>query len=245
MKIPPVRPDSAFESRVLVLQRRVNEAAQALHAQGLKPTVARIRAALGGGSPNDLSPALKHWKERVLPTLSAPVGADQVGPVPPPIADLAREIWIRAVAAAQIESRGGEAALKLVARSEETGLLRQQVASLQDEIAKDAIAYGEVRQLAARHEAVAKHALEQVRDSVERERRALISLGEAKQQIAVLEAAIASVKQVQGKRATPKRKSKPSPPAKSKRTIKRAVKKRPPAKSSVIARRAKKGRRHR
>lgn len=186
----PKGPYSPFESRVLALQKRVNDAALALHERGLKPTVARVRAALGGGSPNDLGPAVKHWKEEVLPSLLTPLGVDGTTVVPAPVADLARELWTRAVAAASVDRRGGERAIQLVARSEEVTALKQQIASMRDQIDRDAVAYGELRALAARHEMTAKAALDRVRESDERERKALRQLGDSRQRIAELEARV-------------------------------------------------------
>ena len=179
-------PLTPYQSRIAALQVRVNEAALALHNQGIRPTVARIRAALGGGSPNDLTPAVRHWKEEVLPTLT-PLQDEKSGP-PPQVADLMRELWTRALAAASIDKRGGDAALQQVARSEEASSLREQISSLRDQLEREALSYGELRAQAARHEAIAKEALGRVREIEERERTALYQLGEAKQRIAELEA---------------------------------------------------------
>ncbi|MEI6719183.1 MAG: DNA-binding protein [Betaproteobacteria bacterium] len=62
-------PPGPFKTRIEALQVRVNKAALALHERNVRPTVQRIRTALGGGSPNDLAPALKKWRDEVLPTL--------------------------------------------------------------------------------------------------------------------------------------------------------------------------------
>jgi hypothetical protein len=181
-----IQPENPFQSRLAALQKRVNEAALALHREGVRPTVARIRAALGGGSPNDLTPALRHWKTEVLPTLE-PSSAGEGG-TPPQVADLMRELWTRALAAASIDKRGGDAALQLVARSEEAGALRDQITALRNQLEREALAYGELRAQSARHEAIAKDALGRIREIEERERKALYQLGEAKQRIAALEA---------------------------------------------------------
>src|SRR5579871_5557866 len=86
------------------LQERVTAAAEALLEQGLKPTVTRVRAAMGGGSPNDIAPALKHWKDVVLPAQgrTAALEPEQVG-IPPIVADVVRELWSRALAEASAE----------------------------------------------------------------------------------------------------------------------------------------------
>jgi polyhydroxyalkanoate synthesis regulator phasin len=185
----PLDPESPFQSRLAALQARVNAAALVLHERNVRPTVARIRAALGGGSPNELAPALRHWKDEVLPTL-APQADESGSRVPPQIADIVQELWTRATAAATVEVKGGSAARQSIARSEDVQALREQVASLRDQLQRDSIAYGELRARSARHEAIAREALGRVRDAEDRERKLLYQLGEAKQNVAELTATI-------------------------------------------------------
>ena len=183
-----------YFSRVEALQLRVNEGARALHERGVRPTVARIRAALGGGSPNDLAPALKHWRESVLPGLPARDGhpRENTAPaaIPPMIADLAYELWQRATAAAAVELKGGPTARQVIARTEEVHALRTQLAALRDQLQRDALAYGELRAQSARHEAIAQEALGRAREAEGRERAWLHELGDARQRIAELRATI-------------------------------------------------------
>jgi hypothetical protein len=92
----------------VALQRQVNAAAQALSDRGIRPTVTRIRAALSGGSPNDLAPALKMWKESVGSTAALGLADRDVLPrIPIQIADLTHALWQRATAA---ELKGGSGA---------------------------------------------------------------------------------------------------------------------------------------
>jgi hypothetical protein len=67
---PPEKPvfgsDDDYLSRVEALRQRVADAAEELNARGIRPTVARIRAALGGGSPNDGVPLIFVPKVPVL-----------------------------------------------------------------------------------------------------------------------------------------------------------------------------------
>jgi hypothetical protein len=188
------RSPGTYFSRVEALQLRVSEAARALHERGVRPTVARIRAALGGGSPNDLAPALKDWRESVVPGLYAGGSGnrDATAPLafPPMIADLAHELWQRATAAAIVELKGGPKARYVVARTEEAQALRNQVTALRDQSQRDALAYGELRAQSARHEAIARDVLSRVREAETRERDFLRSLGAANQRIAELEATI-------------------------------------------------------
>ncbi|MBS1994698.1 MAG: DNA-binding protein [Cyanobacteria bacterium SZAS LIN-2] len=236
-------PETPFQSRMAALQAKVNAAALALHEQGIRPTVARIRAALGGGSPNELTPAVRHWREGVLPTLQ-PLEDESSRP-PPQVADLMRELWTRAAAAAVIDKRGGEAAILQVARSEEAHALRQQVSALRDQLEREAISYGELRAQAARHEAIAKEALGRVREIEERERNVLYRLGEAKQRIAELEAAIDREAKA-SPRPPAARRSRPTRPAKpASRRKERAARSRKPKKRSTKTRPRTRGRKRR
>jgi hypothetical protein len=111
------------------LRERVAEAANALAERGLKPTVARIRAALRGGSPNDLTPALKSWREArtEAPTATSQQGVARGGRIPPPIADMAHELWQRALAAATLDLQHGPAARRVTAKAAEVESLRTQL----------------------------------------------------------------------------------------------------------------------
>ena len=183
---------SGFEARAAALRVRVAQAAQALHAHGVRPTVARVRQALGGGSPNDLAPALKSWRDSVR---AGPDGTpiQQGGgkggmAMPPLVVDLAREWWRSALAAATLELKHGPAARDLTARTAEAQALREQVQGLRQQLEREALAYGELRTLAARHEALAKDALTQLHQAQGRERSLLRQLGEARQREAQLAA---------------------------------------------------------
>ena len=188
--------DDDYFSRVEALRRRVADAAEELNGRGIRPTVARIRAALGGGSPNDLAPALKIWKESFQPTayshhpLSPPAQH-----IPAQIADLAHEIWQRASIAAVVERKGSGTARALAMRTEETESLKIQVTSLRDRLQHESIALGELRAQAARHEAVARDALARLDASEARERRALRDLGSARERISELEATVTQLRE--------------------------------------------------
>src|ERR1700719_1889287 len=105
--------DGGFKSRIEALNARVAAAARVLADRGITPTVTRIRAALGGGSPNDLAPALKQWKAAFAPALTRRADA----PLPVQIADLAHELWQRATIVASAELKGGAAARQGAMRS--------------------------------------------------------------------------------------------------------------------------------
>jgi hypothetical protein len=169
-------PPGPFKTRIEALQVRVNKAAMALHERNVRPTVQRIRTALGGGSPNDLAPALKKWRDEILPTLKmaedTPVG------VPPLIADIVRELWTRALAAAAVEAVGGAKARRAIAQSEEVASLRGEIDRLRDSLEREQQLVGDLRAQRARCEAITKDAIQRLEDAEKRERRAQLRIGE-------------------------------------------------------------------
>lgn len=203
----PTDPPSRFEERAKVLRERVNAAANAMQAQGIAPTVARLRAALGGGSPNDLAPALKAW--RLAAGVETVAGRASVSrpssAVPTVIGDLVTELWQRAQAAASLEARSGPGSLDRIERSAEARALRTQLEELHQQMNRDAQAYGELKAQAARHEALARQALDRARLAETRERLLLRDLGVARAQIAELEvtAELATIRKPRVRSAKP------------------------------------------
>jgi len=188
-KTPTHAAASAFETRAATLRTRVADAARALSERGIKPTVARIRAALGGGSPNDLTPALKAWRE-ASPREGGEVaqGPTRAGRIPPPIVDLAQELWQRATAAAVLELKHGPTAQAMAARTGEIQALRSQLSAVREQLERESRAYGELRAQAARHETIAQLALARAEQAETRLRDLLRELGEARQDMAQLTA---------------------------------------------------------
>ena len=180
--------ESEFFVRREALRHRVADAARTLSDRGITPTVARVRAALGGGSPNDLAPALKHWKESFAPVASE-TGIDTPA-IPVQISDLAREFWQRATIAAVVELRGGPTARSLITHTEEAEALRHQLKTLRDQLERESMMYGELRAQAARHEAIARDAFGRLEESEARERKHLRELGSVRQRVAELEATV-------------------------------------------------------
>jgi len=173
--------ENDYVSRQAALNDRVAGAARAIADRGITPTVARVRAALGGGSPNDVAPALKAWKEAVA---SAAREVSEISAIPVQIADLAQELWQRATVAAAVELKGGPAARAHQAETDEAEALRSQVTSLRRELERESILYGELRAQAARHEAIARDALARLEASEARERKHLRDLGAARAELA-------------------------------------------------------------
>jgi hypothetical protein len=187
---------AGYATKTDVLQRRVNAAAQAISDKGVRPTVTRIRAALGGGSPNDLAPALKHWKESVRSTTAMDVTDHGALPrIPIQIADLAHELWQRANVAAAVELKGGSGARAIAIRTEDEESLRNQVTALRDQLQRESLAFGELRAQAARYEAMAHNALTRADEAEVRERKHFRHLGSARQRIAELEATVSNLRE--------------------------------------------------
>jgi hypothetical protein len=256
---PAPNSESDYFSRREALRRRVAEAARALTDRGMAPTVARVRAALGGGSPNDLAPALKQWKETFAPAPTSGTRTDTPA-IPVQISDLAQELWQRATVAAAVDLKGGPTARALSTRTEEAEALRQQVNNLRDQLERESLMYGELRAQAARHEAIARDALARLDESEARARKHLRELGSMRQRVAELEATMTQRRErtaaaVHARPSAPKarspkrprRKAVATPPGPSPRTrapkgtaASRGQKRR---KASPSAARAKKGRR--
>jgi hypothetical protein len=194
--------ENDYVSRQDALYRRVAQAAREIADHGFTPTVARVRAALGGGSPNDLAPALKAWKASVA---SAEREVTETSSVPVQIADLAQELWQRATVAAAVALKGGPDARAHQAETDEAETLRGQVTSLRRELERESILYGELRTQAARHEAIARDALARLEASEARERKHLRDLGTARAELA------ATIGQLHARPAAPKVPSDRSP----------------------------------
>lgn len=81
---------SAFEARV-------SAAAFALLREGRTPTVSLVRARMpGGGSPNQVAPALRAWRIALAESLQSSGGA-AADVVPPSVSELLEALWSRAL----------------------------------------------------------------------------------------------------------------------------------------------------
>jgi hypothetical protein len=186
--------ESEFFARRETLRRRVADAARTLTDRGITPTVTRVRAALGGGSPNDLAPALKLWKESFAPARTSSTRIENPA-MPVQITDLAHELWQRATIVAAVELKGGPTARALATRTDEAEALHSQVKSLRNQLERESVMYGELRAQAARHEAIARDALARLEESEARERKHLRELGGTRQRVAELQATVTQLRE--------------------------------------------------
>ena len=101
-------------------------AADALLAQGLRPTIERVRQQIGRGSPNTVSPMLESWFGTLGQRLGVVQTANPQQGVPENVLRLAQELWDsargQALEAAQQALQEREAALEASRRSHEADL---------------------------------------------------------------------------------------------------------------------------
>lgn len=101
-------------------------AADALLAQGLRPTIERVRQQIGRGSPNTVSPMLESWFATLGQRLGVAQSDNAQDGVPENVLRLAQELWNsatqEAVAAAQKTLEERESALQASRLSHEADL---------------------------------------------------------------------------------------------------------------------------
>jgi hypothetical protein len=125
---PPPAPPGAAR---VVSAANVERAADALLRQGERPTVEKIRAALGGGSPNTVNPLLDAWWKRLAGRLDA--GPAALHRLPEGVAHIAESLWLQA-----LEEGRRRAALELqtetrsAAQSKDAFEVRSHVLSLRE-----------------------------------------------------------------------------------------------------------------
>lgn len=88
------RPSRAPPSRG-VSSTDVERAADALLRSGERPTIEKIRAALGGGSPNTINPHLDTWWKRLAARLDS--GPAALHRLPESVAHVAEALWMQAL----------------------------------------------------------------------------------------------------------------------------------------------------
>jgi Plasmid replication region DNA-binding N-term len=82
-------------SRRGVSQGDVSQAADALLRLGERPTIDKIRASLGSGSPNTINPMLDAWWKRLASRLDA--GPAALHRLPESVAHVAEALWMQAL----------------------------------------------------------------------------------------------------------------------------------------------------
>jgi hypothetical protein len=131
----PVLPPPFTGRNVLVRERGVTRAADALLRQGIKPSIAAIREQLGGGSPNTLTPLLAKYWETLGSRLQQ--GPESLEHVPEALARVTEVFWRRAIEEARERLKG-------VAEPEATYKLEDQVVKLSTAVAEARAREGEL-----------------------------------------------------------------------------------------------------
>jgi hypothetical protein len=107
------RASTPASGRPYVTAADVDRAADALLREGHRPTIEKVRAKIGRGSPNTVNPLLDAWWSRLAGRLDA--GPAALHRIPEPVAHAAEGLWLTALdearRRAQLESRNSKAAL--------------------------------------------------------------------------------------------------------------------------------------
>jgi DNA repair exonuclease SbcCD ATPase subunit len=161
-----------------ITQAQVDTAADALVVAGERPTVDRIRAFLGTGSPNTVTRMLETWWQSLGARLTAQQARVTLPGVPESVAVLATQLWDAALEAAQAEASQSCSAQMdaIAARAAQLEVDRQalddraQALELAAQVADQARLLAEARQAEAQqlgqHQAAQIEDLTQERNSV-------------------------------------------------------------------------------
>ena len=114
------------------LQARVDAAAFSLLREGRNPTVALVRARMGGASPNVVAPALQRWRLTFAGQLDANA-ASALEVLPPGVLELVQALWSRALFEAhRVRADARSTADALEQLNDAISALRDQAARLQE-----------------------------------------------------------------------------------------------------------------
>lgn len=92
-----------------ITQEQVNNAIEGLLLSGERPTIERVRAALGTGSPNTLTRMLDVWWQGLGGRLTAQRQSAAVPEAPPAVIEAASALWEAALAAGQAHAEAAVA----------------------------------------------------------------------------------------------------------------------------------------
>lgn len=87
-----------------VQQEDVWAAADGLIADGLRPTIERVRQKIGRGSPNTVSPMLETWFATLSHRLGVGGAKEEAGDLPAPVRQATAKLWETALASARQEA---------------------------------------------------------------------------------------------------------------------------------------------
>lgn len=147
-----------------VTQEQVSEAADVLLRQGERPTIEKVRAHLGTGSPNTLVRLLDAWWQSLGERLDAIDRKASVPEAPESVNDLASKLWLKALEeAALIQEQALEEQRERLRHGE--ALLKERSQATQKAVEEAQVAAREAaesqRAIQARFEELTKRAEEQ------------------------------------------------------------------------------------
>ncbi|WP_341679379.1 DNA-binding protein [Niveibacterium sp. SC-1] len=112
-------------SRGGVDQEAVTQAADALLRTGQRPTVDKVRAQIGRGSPNTITPLLDVWFKSLGDRLEQPARSDEAAAIPDPIGVVASDFWKLALNQARAQVLLEFEGERLLLAGDRTDLLRE------------------------------------------------------------------------------------------------------------------------
>lgn len=132
-----------------VQQHEVNAAADALIAEGVRPTIERVRGQMGRGSPNTVAPMLDTWFAGLAGRLGLNAGLEEGGP-PPEIRHLLGQLWTAAVDAGEHRAAASLSAQHVQLQADQQALAsaRQNLATQEAALAEKAAGIDQALQLA-------------------------------------------------------------------------------------------------
>jgi chromosome segregation ATPase len=104
-----------------ITQAQVNQAADALLQRGIRPTIEKLRAELGTGSPNTLMRMVETWWSELAERLAAQARADVPG-LPEPVQRAMQTLWSEAVVTARQAADAQVAEARQVLEREQAAL---------------------------------------------------------------------------------------------------------------------------
>ncbi|WP_448228487.1 DNA-binding protein [Pseudoxanthomonas mexicana] len=128
-----------------ITETDVHTAADELVAAGERPTVDRIRAHLGTGSPNTVTRWLETWWQGLAPRLHTHALQLALPAAPVPVSRLAQQLWEQALAAARTEAEQALAQDRLHLDAQRRGFETEEAAK-QAQLQKHAVAEEQARQ---------------------------------------------------------------------------------------------------
>jgi hypothetical protein len=179
---------------VKAVQFRVDAAADALLLTGVEPTVTKVRAQMGGGSPNAVTPALAYWRVRLKARLDARSRGDEL---PSTLIDAARAFYAHAlqVAAEKKPATARDDREQLKVELDRTkSQLRHAERELEEQREQRALLFeaaGRTHGSLVEAQVLAQHCAAQARELQAKLDAAKQELGAARSRITVLEAKLA------------------------------------------------------